>query len=452
MKNPLQKLLKASVLVLACMSTGMVYAQDADTATANVYNLRPYDQSGINVFESPKDNDAVFNGLKIKWGAGFTQSFQGLKHDNISNGLYKISPGFNTANANLFMDVQLADGIRLNLTSYLSSRHHNETWVKGGYIQFDKLPFKGQFWEDIMKVATIKVGHMEINYGDQHFRRSDGGQTIYNPFIENYIMDAFTTEIGGEVYLRKAGFFGMLGVSNGMIKGNIDSLIATTVDGNINKTPAVYFKGGFDKQVTDMFRVRLSASYYTNKSSGGQTLFGGDRTGSNYFMVMEKAGGTYSANAFSGRINPGFSKKVNAFQLNGFVKVQGLELFGTYENAQGRTKNEISDRTATQYAIDGVYRFGKKENFFLGVRYNQLTAKFATIPATVATPTVPSVPAVVYGDTKNDRIEVGAGWFLTKNIMLKTEYVKQQYKDYPTADYRNGGEFKGYVVQAVVGF
>ena len=88
----------------------------------------------------------------------------------------------------------------------------------------------------------------------------------------------------------------------------------------------------------------------------------------------------------------------------------------------------------------------------MGVRYNQVTAKFATIPATVATPTVPSVPAVVYGDTKNDRIEVGAGWFLTKNIMLKGEYVKQNYKDYPTADYRNGGEFKGYVIQAVVGF
>jgi hypothetical protein len=36
--------------------------------------------------------------------------------------------------------------------------------------------------------------------------------------------------------------------------------------------------------------------------------------------------------------------------------------------------------------------------------------------------------------------------------LLKGEYVKQQYKDLPTADYRNGGEFSGYVIQAVVGF
>ena len=46
-----------------------------------------------------------------------------------------------TAQANLFTDVQLADGIRMNVTTYLSTRHHNEAWVKGGYIQFDKLPF-----------------------------------------------------------------------------------------------------------------------------------------------------------------------------------------------------------------------------------------------------------------------------------------------------------------------
>ncbi len=44
---------------------------------------------------------------------------------------------------------------------------------------------------------------MEINYGDAHFRRSDGGNTFWNPFLENNIMDAFTTEIGAELYWRK---------------------------------------------------------------------------------------------------------------------------------------------------------------------------------------------------------------------------------------------------------
>lgn len=440
-------LLKSAALIAICMSAGIVNGQDRDTNYTKVANVRPYDQSGINVFEAPKESDAPFENLKVKFGAGFTQSFQSLKHENAAGGLYKITPGFNTANANLFMDVQLADGILLNLTSYLSSRHHNETWVKGGYIQFDKLPFKGQVWEDIMKVATIKVGHMEINYGDQHFRRSDGGQTLYNPFAENYIMDAFTTEIGGEVLLRKNGFFGLLGVSNGMIKGNVDELVPTPADDNIHKSPSIYLKAGLDKMVTDEVRVRLSGSYYTNSSSGGLTLYGGDRTGSNYFMVMEKAGGTYAANAFSGRFNPGFSKKIEAVQLNAFIKGGGLEFFGTYETSNGRTKAETNDRKANQMAGELIYRFGPSEKLFIGARYNTVSARLANVAAAGTT------PAILYtDDVKLDRTTLGAGWFMTRNVLLKGEYVNQQYKEFPTADYRAGGEFKGFVVQAVVGF
>ena len=439
MKNKL-KLIKLSALLLAC-SVGITQAQ------TQVANLRPYDKTGLHVFESPKDTAATFEKIHVAFGAGFTQGFQGLKHENKSGGLHKITPGFNTANANLFMDVQLADGIRLNLTSYLSSRHHNETWVKGGYIQFDKMPFKGQVWENIMKVATLKIGHMEINYGDQHFRRSDGGHTLYNPFVENYIMDAFTTEIGGEVLLRKYDFFGSIGVSNGMIKGNIDSLIKTSQDDNIHKSPSLYLKGGFDKTLSEALRVRLSGSLYTNKSSGGLTLYGGDRTGSNYFMVAERAGGTYAANAFSGRFNPGFSKRITAMQFNGFVKAMGLEIFGTYEAAKGRTKSEASDRKSTQYAIESIYRFGRNKKLFAGMRYNSVQAKLADIASTSTT------AGIKYDtDIKINRLSFGAGWFLTDNILLKAEYARQKYNDFPTADYRNEAKFNGYVVQAVVGF
>ncbi|OQP63766.1 hypothetical protein A3860_22765 [Niastella vici] len=406
-------------------------------------NFRYYDKRGVNVFESPKQPVEEYNGLKVRVGAGFTQGFQSLSHANSADGkapdnLYALSPGFTTAMANLNIDVQLAAGIRLNLTSYLSTRHHNETWVKGGYLQFDKLPFKGAFWDRLMKTVTIKVGHMEINYGDAHFRRSDGGQTLYNPFVENYILDAYSTEIGGEVYARKNGFFVMGGISNGMIKGKVDSLVATPVDGNIHKSPALYVKGGIDKSVDDLFRIRLSGSYYHDGSSGGNTLFSGDRAGSNYFMVMEKAGPgvTYASNAFSGRLNPGFSKKVDAIQLNGFIKIIGFEIFATYETARGRTAEEEATRRVEQFAFDGIYRFGYNENIFIGTRYNIVTVRLA-------------------GYTNNvtiDRAVMSVGWFLTRNILLKGEIVDQLYKDFPETDYRNGGKFNGYVIQAVVGF
>lgn len=460
MKTQLSNLLKVATAILLIAFPALLKAQNNELG-----NMRFYDKSGINVFEAPKDSvNKPFDKIKISWGAGFTQSFQSLKHSNDVGGLYKISPGFNTANANLYMDVQLAEGIRMNLTSYLAARHHTDTWVKGGFIQFDKLPFEGAIWDEIMKYATIKIGHTEINYGDQHFRRSDGGNTIYNPFVENYIMDGFNTEIGGEVYLRKGAFFGMVGVGSGTVKGNIDSLIATPVDDNIHKTPSLYLKAGVDKQVTTDVRVRLSGSFYNDASSAGNTLYGGDRTGSNYYMVMEKAStpalaAGYDVNAFSGRLNPGFTKNINAFMLNGFVKIKGFEVFGTYEQAKGRTKAETDTRKATQKAIEGVYRFSLgqpgKENLFIGARYNTVSARLANVAATSTTvnSVVYTTPAVVFTeDVKINRTEFSAGWFLTNNIMLKGELVNQKYKDYPMPSQFSNGEFKGFVIQAVVGF
>ncbi|MEA4850236.1 MAG: hypothetical protein VB126_02145, partial [Paludibacter sp.] len=171
--------------------------------------FRSGDKSGINVFETPK-TDVPFDGVKVKIGGGFTQSFQTLDHSNTAdpkmvagvdqNKLISLVPGFNLASANLALKTQLADGIALNMELYLASRHHNETWVKGGFIQFDKVPFlKSDFIDNIMKYTTLKVGQMEVNYGDAHFRRSDGGNSIYNPFVENYIIDEFATEVGAEV-------------------------------------------------------------------------------------------------------------------------------------------------------------------------------------------------------------------------------------------------------------
>jgi len=78
---------------------------------------------------------------------------------------------------------------------------------------------------------------------------------------------------------------------------------------------------------------------------------------------------------FSGRFNPGFSEAVTTFMINPFVKYKGLEFFGTIEKAGGRSISETSTRQASQYAADLIYRFPEKtQNFWIGVRYNTLTA------------------------------------------------------------------------------
>jgi hypothetical protein len=122
--------------------------------------------------------------------------------------------------------------------------------------------------------------------------------------------------------------------------------------------------------------------------------------------------------------------------VNGFLKVQGLELFGTYENAQGRSSAETSMRRMQQYAGDVVYRFGWPENLFVGARYNKVSGQLAGFT----------------NDISVDRWAAAGGWFITKNVLLKGEYVIQRYNSFPTADYRSSGKFNGYVFEAVVGF
>src|SRR5690606_39429083 len=110
------------------------------------------------------------------------------------NRLADIRPGVNLPTANLNLGVQIAPGINMVLESYMSSRHHNEFWVKGGYATIDASPIDHPLLNGIMKYTTIRAGMYEPNYGDAIYRRADNGHTINNPFAENYILDAFTTE------------------------------------------------------------------------------------------------------------------------------------------------------------------------------------------------------------------------------------------------------------------
>ncbi|SDC46229.1 hypothetical protein [Williamwhitmania taraxaci] len=417
---------------------------------AEIGYIRPNDKRGVNVFETSKTDSVAFKGVDVRIGGNFAQSLQNLKHSNTAdvklqgtppvdvNTLTPISNGFNTAMANLNIDVALADGISLNLVTYLSTRHHNETWVKGGFIQFEKLPFlKNSMVDRIMEFTTIRVGHMEVNYGDAHFRRSDAGNTFFNPFMEGYILDAFTTEIGGDIMFRSNGAFLLGGVTGGEIKGDVNepAPIGATPDDKAKRSPSFIGKIGYDKQVNEDLRVRVSASGYYTASSASNTLFSGDRAGSHYFMVMEYNNST-SATLASGRLNPGFSDKVLAMMGNLFVKYDGLEFFGTYENAKGRSRFEASERKVNQFAGDILYRFGGTENFYVGGRYNQFKGELAGLTDKVTI----------------DRMAAAAGWNITPNMLVKAEYVIQKYKDFPTTDIRNGGEFKGFMIEASVAF
>lgn len=419
---------------------GLQLSANAQITLGDMPYWRPYDQRGINTFETGKEDTTAFDGIKVRLGGSFAQQFQALEHSNTAtatfdanekdvNQLIEIGYGFNLATANLNLDVLLADGIRLNLITYLSSRHHSETWVKGGYLQIDKLGFlNSPIADKLMENLTLRVGHMEINYGDAHYRRTDNAQAMHNPFVGNYIMDAFATEIGGEVVFQKNSFLALAAITGGEIQGGL----TTPKD----RAPSYYGKVGYDSYLSEQLRVRLTGSVYTTSSSVRNTLYGGDRSGSRYYLVMENQLATTNAQFTSGRFNPGMTDNITAVVINPFVKYGGLEFFGNFERANGKAANETSDRTWDQIGTDLIYRFGAGENYYIGGRYNKVSGKLPTV-----------------GTKANiQRTALGAGWFVTKNILAKAEYVNQEYNNFAATDIRNGGEFHGVMVEGVVAF
>ncbi len=409
------------------------FQAQAQDILRDVDNWRPYDQRGINMFEAPKDTVSTFDGVRVRVGGASTVQFQALDHessgqwtneDGTPGRLPEIGSNFNLPTANLDLDVQLYDGVRMHLRTYLSSRHHPEPYVKDGYIQIDKLEFiQPGFMEDLMNKVTIKIGHMENNYGDAHFRRSDNAQTMYNPFVGNLIMDSFTTEVGAEVYYQSNGFLGMIGASNGKLNQSVTNPDAAGV--------SWLAKVGYDNFQfvnPDALRFRLTGSVYHTGQVPSSYLYSADRAGSRYYSVME---GSFR----SGRYNPNFGNEITAFMVNPFVKYGGLEFFGTFEAASGKRSNETTDRSFTQLAGELIYRFGMDENFYVAGRYN-----------------------TVNGDDQSgveidiDRVQVSAGWFMTKNILAKIEYVNQQYDGFRTNNLFHEGQFNGLMVEAAISF
>jgi hypothetical protein len=430
---------KLNPIRLALSVLFMLFLLNVKAQKDDIQFFRPNDKTGLNVFETSKLDTVTFDGVKVRVGGDFAMQFQTIGQSNDANTLVELGSNFNLPSANLNLDVQLIDGVRMHLRTYLSSQNHEEAWVKGGHLQIDNLDFiQPGFLAGIMNVTTITVGLDEFNYGDAHFRRTDNARAIYNPFVGNYIMDAFSTEAFGEVTIQNNGLLAVVGVTNGKLN---QSVVVT--DQSDNKL-SLYGKLGFDEQINEDLRFRLTGSIYSNLgTTTGTWLYGGDRSGARYYNVLHTVPdslGNTEGRPFEGRYNPRFVK-LTAVQINPFLKFRGLEIFGVFELASG--SNETTAPTAnkegsfTQLAAELVYRFGNNECFYIAGRFNTVKGK-----------TVESANE----DLKISRLNVGGGWFLSKNIITKVEYVKQRYTGDAWTGRFAGAEFDGINIEATISF
>ena len=387
-------------------------------------------------FEAPQLKGQDFEKMKVRVGADFAMQYQMLNH-YADSALIPLGKGFNLPTANLVVESLLAPGIKVNLTTYLSARHHNEAWVKGGYLIIDELPFiKSEAIRKAMDYLTLTVGDMDVNYGDAHFRRSDNGHVTSNPFVGNYIIDAFSTMIAAELMFRSNGLLLMGAVSTGSLKPALAGYSASSgyVAYDTHKELAFYWKTGYDKQLTDDWRLRLTVSGYHSPDNHFGSLYYGDRAGSRYYLVMNRI--TNSAddvditkNHMSGQWSPGLLRKDNSLMVNLFTQFKGLEVFGTFETLKGNTLGGASV-AYSQYGAEGIYHFGGNDQFYGGLRYNR---------------------AWNMNDQSVTRFQAAAGWQIIDYVILKLEYVNQKYNGF-ISNYGADAGFKGVMLEAAISF
>ncbi len=135
--------------------------------------------------------------------------------------------------------------------------------------------------------------------------------------------------------------------------------------------------------------------------------------------------------------------------INPFIKYDGLEFFGTYEDANGRGASETATRNATQMAADLIYRFGATQQFWIGFRYNTVKMQLAPVSANIPDVTV-------------NRIVGSIGWFPIpgradeSRICFARVHRFRQCADparqAANGSSMNGGKFNGIVGEADVAF
>ncbi len=127
-----------------------------------------------NTFEAPKDTSAFKGKPEVSFNTDLTFNYQGLSQEfDVAAATDEIilQQGLSLPQANFDINAKVMSGFNVKLETMLSSHHHNETYVKGGYATIDNLDFIAPgFASDFMKNTTIKVGVDDINFGDDHFR------------------------------------------------------------------------------------------------------------------------------------------------------------------------------------------------------------------------------------------------------------------------------------------
>ncbi len=385
-------------------------------------------------FEEPKDT-AAFEKVSLSFALDLSFYFQGLGHTfeptEVNTTKQDIQPGLILPTADLRINAKVMKGFNVKIEAMLSSHHHNETYLKGGYASIDNLDFiHPGFAKDFMSNATFKIGVNEINFGDAHFRRTDNASVFKNPFILNMAVESYMQAGFIELFYRMPSIssFIMIGTSNGQV--NPDDVKASEGSSAYSS----YTKLGFDKQFSDENRFRISESIFHVQGTSKTSLYNGDKAGNVAREIFNNTT-TTKGNDYvtTWKAIPSY-KDLTVSMTNVFAQYHDLEFFGLFETADGKDSSNKSLKL-THYSLELIQRFGDRKRFYIAGRYEKAETQLET-------------------DTSNDRltqIQASLGWYLSKHALTKIEHVRQVRQEFE--EFTQGeGSFEGFMISASLSF
>ncbi|HYS54367.1 MAG TPA: hypothetical protein VER58_11465 [Thermoanaerobaculia bacterium] len=357
--------------------------------------------------------------------------------DSKGTDLGRLSYGMQTAYGDLGFLGQFGkkQEVEVYFDLYLASRNHpSTTYGNQGYLLVKDVPENLQslsFLKPIFKRVDLKAGAFLVDFGDQQEWRSNNALVQKNPLVGNFVIDPNFVSVGMQAMSKPGRFGWVAAVSNGTNTEDFNSGRGNAINGKLFAYP--------------IKPLRLSGSFYRvnhdQSSTSRATLFSGNRSGERYGAVL---GGGQAP----GDVLPNTGKDLAAFQ--GDVTYDSatipVKLYAHYGVTRDNDVNGPAPGTPRErwsyYAGQGVYKI--TPTLYGAVRYSGANAnKIAGLSS----------------DGKVNRLQIGGGLWMTRNLLAKVEYVNQKYSGFANGVVLNNGiaawrnpSFKGVVSEVSFAF
>lgn len=346
-----------------------------------------------------------YDDLNLYMGLQTVGRFQALQQQNVSiDGVKQagLDPGIQDPFASLSFLASIPDKLDVYFDLYVASRPHpNTMYAHEGYLLFKQLPapFDAGPLGKLFDYVNLKVGAFDLDFGDDNYRRSNNARVQRNPLIGNSIVDPNVEELGGELYSVKGPLYWLIGVGSGTTTEYFDYGSSASVHGKLWAYPLPDLRTS-----VSAYHVDLSGTNMTDQTSD---LYYAGRSGEPFAAV-------FGGGDDPGTLLLGGGKDVTAVQADATWNHWPFEI---YSNVGYEQDTDTNGPTPGNPAERWVYGTVEPVFHFTPALYVAARYSFGVANAVGGVET----------DGWADRIEVGAGYWLTRDILTKIEYVYQQY-------------------------